>query len=387
MSEHAFFYIESNVVCTIVLILVLIRVYRDADKQQSQILFSRVLLSQIVYFGVIDSVWMLVDSGMWPRTEFALQFTNILIYLAYSAMGFFWFTYTEYMLKREYIRTLKGQFLASLPGIISCAIVIIAFFAGKGYYLDESGSLLNAVFFYTMITVPFGYLIAASCRAFYLAFSKEGYANRSLYLSVGGYAFPILIAGGLQTVFWRGSFLCFGVMISMIYVYISSLESKIYMDPLTQVNNRNNLNHYLDRALKNSLSSEKLYVLMIDIDRFKEINDMYGHQTGDRALIRLAKILKGLCNDPSRHFVARYGGDEFIIVASVESENEILTLIDSIREQLAIPDADEKNPYQIELSIGYALWNPTYMKKVQDLIYVADEALYEEKNARRQRAF
>ncbi len=369
------------------LLLILVRVLNDADQQQSQVLYSRVLLSQIVFFGVIDNVWMLVDSNTWPRTDFAVEFTNILIYMGYSAMGVLWFIYTEYLLKRKYIRTIKGQLLAAIPCLTAWLIVISAFLMGKGFYLDESGFLSNGLFFNILIMVPFGYLILASCRAFFLAFSQEGYADRSFYISVGCYAFPILISGGVQLIIWRGSYICFGVMIAMISVYISSLESKIYMDPLTHVNNRNNLKHYLDRALRTTLNSEKIYVLMLDIDRFKDINDMYGHTVGDRALTDLADILKMLCNNPSRYFVARYGGDEFIIVATVESEAEISELIDSIRNRLKEHNTDKDVPYHIGVSVGYAAWDRSQMKSIQELITSADEALYIDKNERRQRIF
>ena len=386
MSEAAFFYIESNFACAIVLLLILIHVLRDADRQQSQVLYSRALLSQVVFFGVIDNVWMLVDSGAWPRTAFALRFTNLMIYLGYSCMAILWFIYTEYMLKRKYIQTANGQILAAIPGLIGCAIVTLAFFIKKGYYLEESGSVVNGLVFYIMIMIPFGYLIIASLRSMFLAFSKEGYVDSSLYISVGSYAIPIVISGGIQLTTWRRNFLCYGVMVAMIYVYITYLESKIYMDPLTQINNRNNLNHYLNRSLKNISRSEKLYVLMLDIDRFKDINDMYGHQAGDNALIKLANVLRSVCNDSLRHFVARYGGDEFIIVASVDSENDIKNIIDSIRSKLSELCETEKISYKLDVSIGFALWDPDHMDSIQHLISAADDALYENKNKRKQKA-
>ena len=301
-------------------------------------------------------------------------------------MAILWFIYTEYMLKRKYIQTANGQILAAIPGLIGCAIVTLAFFIKKGYYLEESGSVVNGPVFYIMIMIPFGYLIIASLRSMFLAFSKEGYVDRSLYISVGSYAIPIVISGGIQLTTWRRNFLCYGVMLAMIYVYITYLESKIYMDPLTQINNRNNLNHYLNRSLKNISRSEKLYVLMLDIDRFKDINDMYGHQAGDNALIKLANVLRSVCNDSLRHFVARYGGDEFIIVASVNSENDIKIIIDSIRSKLSELCETENISYKFDVSIGFALWDPDHMDSIQHLISAADDALYENKNKRKQKA-
>lgn len=125
---------------------------------------------------------------------------------------------------------------------------------------------------------------------------------------------------------------------------------------------------------------------MLDIDRFKDINDMYGHQAGDNALIKLANVLRSVCNDSLRHFVARYGGDEFIIVASVDSENDIKNIIDSIRSKLSELCETENISYKLDVSIGCALWDPDHMDSIQHLISAADDALYENKNKRKQKA-
>ncbi len=126
------------------------------------------------------------------------------------------------------------------------------------------------------------------------------------------------------------------------------------MDPLTQVNNRHNLQSFLDYKLKNH--ENELYLLMIDVDRFKQINDTYGHLEGDAALMRVASALKKACmNILPRPYIARYGGDEFIIVAE-GSRAEIDALCDKLRAVLQESAEQAAVPYAVSLSIGVAAY-------------------------------
>jgi diguanylate cyclase (GGDEF)-like protein len=150
------------------------------------------------------------------------------------------------------------------------------------------------------------------------------------------------------------------------------------IDKLTQVNNRQNLNRYLSNKLHTH--TDDLFLLMMDVDHFKQINDNYGHLEGDEALIRVAAALKQACTACRRHpYIARYGGDEFIIVAEL-SEKEVIELCTSIREKLQALNEAAGAPYPLCLSIGYAKWIEGMSPN--RLIDVADYKLYKEKAAR-----
>jgi diguanylate cyclase (GGDEF)-like protein len=119
---------------------------------------------------------------------------------------------------------------------------------------------------------------------------------------------------------------------------------------------------------------------MIDVDYFKNINDTYGHLEGDEALIRVANALKLGCTVCRRHpYIARYGGDEFIIVAEL-TEDEIHELCSAIRSSLEELNAKSGVPYPLQLSIGYAEWKEGMTSS--DLLVAADYNLYKEKASR-----
>jgi diguanylate cyclase (GGDEF)-like protein len=121
---------------------------------------------------------------------------------------------------------------------------------------------------------------------------------------------------------------------------------------------------------------------MIDLDRFKHINDTLGHMEGDNALRDMAAIIKGCIRHSD--FAARYGGDEFVIAAPAEYDIKKLMA----RIQLAIDVQNEKHsrPYQIEMSYGYDVYVTGQNRSIKDFMTHIDQLMYQHKETRRRMA-
>ena len=116
---------------------------------------------------------------------------------------------------------------------------------------------------------------------------------------------------------------------------------------------------------------------MIDLDKFKSINDVYGHIEGDRAIISAAEAIKRAClEDNSRPFIARYGGDEFIIIMRTENEKGVEELKAKLIKELEIEN--KKHRFNLGASIGYSSYNNTY-ESFLGALKEADDLLYQEK--------
>ena len=157
-------------------------------------------------------------------------------------------------------------------------------------------------------------------------------------------------------------------------------------DGLTGLKNRRTFDEHLARTWMQALRDQRVLVLLlIDIDHFKALNDCYGHQVGDAALQRIAKVVNGTCARPF-DMAARYGGEEFALICYDMNSEHALRLAEQLR--LAVQNLGIENPSAIPLSvatisIGVAVASPTSKRSPEGLIQLADEALYKAKHSGR----
>ena len=174
------------------------------------------------------------------------------------------------------------------------------------------------------------------------------------------------------------------ILLYMVALYNDNQNELISLDPLTRLNNRNELTGYLWYKLSTPMRG-RICVLMMDMNRFKGINDTYGHVEGDQALIAVASCLKKACGGvPGRPFIARYGGDEFIVVMETESDLDAEHLCDYIHMTLAVENHRLKKPYNLSISIGWVR-NEQNNRSIKKLLRRADIELYEKKRQFKER--
>lgn len=376
MMNYTFFYVEANVVCIIIFALLLVRDLGSVDRQEKQRVFAGIIISHMLYFAS-DIAWALMMGGYLPKNIVTASVINILNAIILSTITCFWFVYVEVSQGGEFITSKKGRMIAKMPVFIEGAIMLILFIFFPGIVMDENynTTLLCSVIF---LVVPAIYVVGAAIASIYRALLKKNFVFRTQYLACGIYPVIITIFGIIQTLWIEAPLFCFGCAIMMIYVYIISLNSQVSLDDLTSLNNRTQLKKYVAAESAKQGDNSTHFILMIDLNKFKHINDQYGHIEGDMALKRAADALRSACGDKTlKTFIARFGGDEFIVVARTRDEERVRELCRNIKETLVKMNAE----YELTASIGYS----SYSGDIRDFpsaLEKADEALYREKKAR-----
>jgi diguanylate cyclase (GGDEF)-like protein len=163
---------------------------------------------------------------------------------------------------------------------------------------------------------------------------------------------------------------------------VKSLEITTSLDALTKTFNRYALQKHLGELLSNKRQIPELFVLMIDIDNFKAINDRYGHIAGDKVLIFIAKLLKKTLRDGDK--VYRFGGEEFVILLNRTDlagtqlvANRILNLC---RQNKPLFHNDK-----ITVTVSVGLTQIRDNDNIDELLHRADTALYRAKNSGKDR--
>lgn len=166
------------------------------------------------------------------------------------------------------------------------------------------------------------------------------------------------------------------VVLSILMAFINMQNQAISQDALTGLNNRGNLDKYLHSVIDGSESM--IGLIMVDINNFKKINDSFGHDTGDDILIYVSGILKNTLAGTSA-FLARYGGDEFVIVMQDGSEKDIEKLLNKIRTGVEVFNSTINYGFRLSLGMGYAVYPSADAKDVNSLLRTADKNMYTNK--------
>jgi diguanylate cyclase (GGDEF)-like protein len=155
------------------------------------------------------------------------------------------------------------------------------------------------------------------------------------------------------------------------------------IDALTRVWNRRAAQDLLGLAMQQAERDDTvLGVCMIDVDNFKSINDTHGHQVGDQVLRKVASTL--VSNVRSGDAVCRYGGDEFLLILQKTSREEVERIVERIEQRVSeFPVKTRSGAVPVAISTGVAVRSAGRRMASEDLVEVADQALYRAKQGRR----
>lgn len=153
------------------------------------------------------------------------------------------------------------------------------------------------------------------------------------------------------------------------------------LDALTMISNRRGFLTLVDHSLKicrrKDLSSS---LLLFDLNKFKAINDTYGHHEGDAALVSFARLLLECFRDCD--VIARLGGDEFVVLLLDSDAQRIGIVLERLEAAAATMNGSADKPYKIEYSVGVAHFAPNTDKSVEEMLQIADAAMFEDKRSR-----
>lgn len=179
--------------------------------------------------------------------------------------------------------------------------------------------------------------------------------------------------------------LCISVIVKLLLVnlkkqqektdkLLAQMEELAVKDPLTGAYNRRFLIKYLESGIASANEQRRnMAVVMFDIDKFKRINDDYGHLVGDEVIKALAQTLMTSCRDYD--IVSRYGGEEFVLVMPGATEETALMRAEQIREAFSKLKISSEIDRPVTISGGVAEIKPT-VKTPEDFISIADDNLY-----------
>ena len=343
--------------------------------------FKRFLEIAVVAL-VADMLSYGFDRSIFPGARELNYITTSLSIILTAFLGFLWNRFFDVVLHVKAKKTLRTLIFAT-PVVVSFALVIANIYNGWFFVIGADNVYTRGEYsFVSFIIQYFGYF-AVAMRAVFHRFKVRTLRYVKMRNSFIWAGSAMLLFGALQII-GGGSVAiqCCGITAGMFVMFLRFQDDQITNDILTGLNNRYALDTYIEDKMKSyhdgTHSGKRLYLMLMDINSFKEINDEHGHIEGDRALKTVAATLKAVgMRYRSSLFIARYGGDEFAAVLETSSDKRPAKLTNDIKDLLA--SESEGLEYRLTMGVGYAAYTGSSMT-LDELYNLADTLLYEDKD-------
>ncbi len=368
-------YIQVYIVSMSILIIVLFHI----KKFENKFLLQNKLFIALIYTTAVtltaDTFGWILDGTLNPFLFKISYLSEIVLFSMNIVPLIIWILYLDYQIFND-VKRLKITLIPVIFLFVFCFIpTILTPWTDMAFYFDEYNGFHRGYFF-TFIVIP-NYLLFI--YGFLLIIFNKKKISSQIFIPLLSFSVPPLIATTLQIIFYGIPLIWSGVTISLLIVYINIQSRIIGTDFLTGLNNRRQLDLYLEALLKKT--NKIIALIMIDVDKFKTINDTFGHKTGDKALEHCAYILRKCFH--YNDFIARYAGDEFVVVLELNSKNDIEFIVKRLFETTEKLKHKDNAPYNLSLSVGYSIY-PDEEKTLTSLFQKADDRMYENKKSKKE---
>lgn len=349
--------------------------HRGMDNSMSSRWYIAVLTFFILSF-TSNAAWGLLR-GLSSSTadHIGLQFFFKNMFLVFLNLAVFaWVGYSETEMGNREFNDADQMKVVFLPILFILFVVCTNGYTKVIFDIDVHGRYHMEDLFQAQMGIWVFYTGVTGIRMLVKAMYESDPTKKSQMLQIGSFPMSFLLSWLFKALLGdEFPMICVFVTLWLLFIFVGSTSEQVSTDKLTQIHNRQNLLTYINTKIRSH--EDRLFLIMMDVDYFKRINDAYGHQEGDQALIRTANALKSAAQSMNRRpYLARYGGDEFMVVAEAEDIEEIQALCREIQNQLDYFSSWSEKKYRMSLSIGIAEWQEGMKQK--DLIEAADQTLY-----------
>ncbi|WP_346353242.1 GGDEF domain-containing protein [Azotosporobacter soli] len=368
---------DSSILSLLVLLLLFFRSYRKSERAHlPNRLFLALILSNMALL-VIDLLgWAF--NGLPGLFYFQLNRAfNLLLYVAEPLAPSLWILYTTLQVLRDESRLRKTALLLLLFLLLNAVLALCSLKTGWFFFVDPANLYHRGEYFFFHVA----YCYALFLYSFFFVLTQRALVEKRYYYSLLFFALPSFIGTTLQMFHYGVSYNWSGMMLSVLIVYLNIQDRSLNTDYLTGVYNRRQLDRYLASKIKNSRLHAPFGAILIDLNNFKEINDAFGHTTGDDALKEAAALFQD--NLRENDFIARFGGDEFVIILDSLSHEELIKTAE--RLNAAAEDFNRRvgKSYRLSFSLGYAIYDARTALTPDAFLQHIDSLMYEDKKTPR----
>ncbi|MDR3644058.1 MAG: diguanylate cyclase [Clostridia bacterium] len=363
-----------NIYSIVLLIFISFQSLKDTERKfLQQRLFFTIL--QVTILMLVVDIFSRFDGN--PGTIYSVinYIGNLLIFLLNPLIPSLWLLYAHFQVFHEEKKTKHLLYpLLAIVAINTIAVVLSQKY-GWLYYIDSGNIYHRGPLFWFPVFIT----IALSVLSFFVIMANRKQIERKYFFSLLFFPVPPLACMVLQTIFYGTSLMLNGIAFSLFVVFINIQNRSMNTDYLTGAYNRKKLEVYMKEKINTCIEGRTFSAILIDFNDFKSINDTFGHNMGDHVLESTVTLLKSCLR--TSDFIARFGGDEFYIILDVSDKEALEATVCRINSCIEKYNKQSKNPYQLNFSMGYAVYDYHSHMSVEKFQKYIDDLMYENKRA------
>ena len=362
--------------------------HNDIRRGRGPVLMNQRLFRILIWINIMTMFSDLVQV-MFNGTNFAYSYfiENLMIFMYYifqSMVGFIFTLYVDYELYPDNKRLKKRLPYYAIFVVLAYVMSIASFWTKWIFYVDENNTYIRGNLFY--VPTIFAFIYVFHILYLLLDYRKSGKVDNNLQQELYRrlFLFPLIpcIGSIVQILVPGAPWILSLTTIAILINHITIQNGYMARDHLTGLYNRAQLETFVNYQLKNLKKDKKFFLILLDLDKFKEINDTYGHLVGDDALINAANLIRSSCKRKT-DYVARLGGDEFAIIGQCEDAEAVDKIVTRMHEVMDNFNKTGKKPYHILFSAGYTICDGGTSTTLDKMISEADDRMYEEKKTKK----
>ena len=369
--------LEMNIFCLLLLIRILYQMYINREQNDHWNYFYHTIAWACVYL-FMDAIWIMNVKHLLTFNKIQSGIFNSFYFCSLAMLVCSWYIYAQKTFHSTVFEHKKRLVLTFIPLIFFIGSSLVSYWTHGLFIIDQAGNYHRGKLLPFYFLILFAYILYLSIKAGYLSKKAKNYLYQKEYKVIARFSFLPFITALIQITADHLLIFNLGLAYSIFIVYNYFQQNLISLDPLTKINNREQLDIYLTTKMKENHQKKDLYLFLLDIDQFKKINDELGHVVGDQIILKTADILKQIAH-LHNCFISRYGGDEFIIVCERDKNVEITPIFNDL--QRLFQQSYEGLP-DFSVSIGYVKYDES-LNYIPKFIEKADHYMYLNKNVKK----
>ena len=366
--------LDSTIFDFVILIILYFNMYHRSQKIfTSYVLYRSLVLTNIILL-IVDFFCWYFDTLPGTFNFWGNRVSNYLLYTLAPIAPLIWILYTNLQVYQDANRLKKVSLFLLIPFLINLILTTISLKTGWYYWIDEFNVYHRGEYLWVLVIMTFIVLGISLV----LIFQNRSIMEKRHFYSMLLFFVPPFVGITVQYFNYGMNYNWSGMAIALLIIYFNIQDRSLKTDYLTGAFNRRQLDNYLRYKIQTSSERKSFSAVLIDLTKFKQINDFFGHQVGDEALQESVKIFKKCIGKDD--FIARFGGDEFFLILDISIPLELEKTVETIRQVTNQFNQENKKPYQLKFDMGYTVYDFQQKMSTEAFYHYIDNLMYKNKS-------